>query len=53
MQLIPSPEPDDGPRTPFITAVLARRDNPRLPEPPAAPLSGYWLAPPPAEDADQ
>lgn len=47
------PEKDDGPRTPFITAALARRDNPDTPTPETAPLSGYWLTPHPAEDDGQ
>ena len=41
---------DDGPTSPFITAALDRRDHPDTPPPATAPLTDFWLAPPPLED---
>jgi hypothetical protein len=41
---------DRDPTTPFITAALERRDNPGQAPPPTAPLTDFWLAPPPEDD---
>jgi hypothetical protein len=42
--------PPEEIRSPFITAVLDRRDHPDTPPPATVPLTDFWLAPPPAEE---